>query len=422
MDPSVSGISGDMLLCALVDLGADRSRILSGVEAARGRIPGGADIRRLDFVRGERRGVSATCLALDVREDASERRGTEVRGCIEDALPEIPLSGRAGVFALACVDTLVGAESRVHGVGADSVHLHEASSMDTVVDILGCAIALDDLGLLGGGDGEGEEVISTPVAVGGGAVDFSHGTHSNPAPAILEIFRGSCIRIRGGGIGEELTTPTGACLLANLATSCREFYPTMRVSSVGYGGGSKDFGSHPNVLKVVRGSPGGASGGGGGAVQTDSVAVLETNVDDVSGEVIGGLIGRLSDGGAKDVTVSNAITKKNRPTNLVTVICAEGDADRLAGLLAAETGTLGIRMRRTDRMVRPREIVSSRITVRGVDFKVRVKADPATRRVLKVEFDDVKAVSEALGVPLRDAEILVRGAVGAGGADGQEQG
>ena len=416
VDPSVSGISGDMLLCALVDLGADRSRILSGVEAARGRIPGGADIRRLDFVRGERRGVGATCLALDVRDGAPERSGAEVRGCIEDALPEIPLSGRAGGFALACVDTLVGAESRVHGVGADSVHLHEASSMDTVVDILGCAIALDDLGLLGGAGGE--EVISTPVAVGGGTVDFSHGTHSNPAPAILEIFRGSCIKIRGGGIGEELTTPTGACLLANLATSCRDFYPTMRVSSVGYGGGSRDFGSHPNVLKVVRGGP----GGGGGSVQTDSVAVLETNVDDVSGEVIGGLIGRLSDGGAKDVTVSNAITKKNRPTNLVTVICAEGDADRLAGLLAAETGTLGIRVRRTDRMVRPREVVSSRITVRGVDFKVRVKADPATRRVLKVEFDDVRAVSEALGVPLRDAEILVRGAVGAGGVDGQEQG
>lgn len=404
IDSQIAGISGDMLLCALVDLGADRSRIISGVGAAARHLCG-STITRLDFARRQKRGIGATCIVLEAEDRVSERHGTEMRACIEKALPEVAISDGAGRYALSCIDTLIAAESRVHDEPADSVHFHEASSVDTVVDILGCAIALDDLGILG------DEVVSTPVAVGGGTVDFSHGTASNPAPAILEIFRDTKLRIRGGGIPQELTTPTGACLLANLATSCAEFYPPMRVRSVGYGGGSRDLESVANVLKIVRGD-------GASPYTSDRVVVLETNVDDVSGEVIGGMIERVMAGGAKDVTVSPAITKKNRPSHLVTVMCAEGSADGIVGILAGETGTMGIRIRHSNRLVLPRAVESRRVSIRGTDFDIRIKVNPATGGLLKIEFDDIRAVSDSLGVPLRDAENLMRGAVGRmGGAE-----
>ncbi len=403
IDSQMAGISGDMLLCALVDLGADRSKILSGIEVAKRHLPG-STIHRLDFTKEKKNGIDVTRLVLKVEEDVGKRRGTEIKRCIEESLLELDMSEKAKGFAIACIDALVGAESKIHGAPAGSVHLHEASSIDTVIDILGCAIALDDLGILD------DDIVSTAVAVGGGTVSFSHGESSNPAPAVLEILRDSQIPIHGGPVADELTTPTGACMLVSLATSHREFYPAMEVDSVGYGGGAKSFESFANVLKIVRGKK---------SLQTDSVVVLETNIDDVSGEVLGGLIERVIGNGAKDVTVSGAITKKNRPTNLVTVICAGDAVDGIVRILADETGTLGIRIRRSERLVRPRQARSEKITINGAEFDVRFKVDPSTQKLLKAEFDDVRKVSEALGLPLREAEDLVRDAIRAlGGRDG----
>ncbi len=422
IDPQAAGISGDMLLCALVDLGADRSRIVSGVGTAAQHLPG-STVTRLDFARQKRRGMGATCIVLDVEDGESERHGTRIRRCVEEALPEIGLSDGAGAYALSCVDTLITAESRIHDEPADSVHLHEASSVDTVVDILGCAIALDDLGILGADDGgKAEEVVCTPAAVGGGTVDFSHGTVSNPAPAVLEILRDSGIGMRGGGVARELTTPTGACLLANLAESCTEFYPPMRIRAVGYGGGANDFESVPNVLRIVRGDRIGGTGIGTGNAATpyesDQVTVLETNMDDVSGEVVGHVIERMMATGALDVTVSPAITKKNRPSHLVTVMCTDDAVCALAGILTGHVGTLGVRIRRSDRLTLPRAVEPRRVCIRGTDFEVRIKVDPAARRLYKIEFDDVRTVADSLGVPLRDAEFLIRSAVGEKGGAG----
>ena len=399
IDSSISGISGDMLLCALVDLGADTVRIRAGIGVAERHLPG-STINRLDFVRRKRHGIRATCLELDAAEDAGGRPAAEVRRCIEKSLPYLQLSDPASGYALDCIDSLISAESRIHGAAPGSVHLHEAASIDTVVDILGCAMALDHLGLFD------EHVISTTVAVGGGTLDFSHGPVSNPAPAILEIFKNSGLQIRGGAVPEELTTPTGACLLANLAKTHREFYPPLHVESVGYGGGTKDFESFANVLKIVRGKT--------REVRTDSIAVLETNTDDTTGEILGGMVDRIMTHGAKDVTVSPAITKKNRPTNLITVMCADGDVDKMVDILMRETGSLGVRVRRSDRFVLPRTVKSHKVTLDGTAFDVRVKTGPAGR-AFKIEFDDVRDVSYRLGLPLREAEDLIRNAIKATG-------
>ena len=395
IDSQIAGISGDMLLCTLVDLGADKSKIFSGIEIAKKHLSGSI-IHKFDFEKQKKHGINATCIVLEIEENVSERHGIEIKSCLEKSLSELSLSDKAKKFTIASIDTLINAESKIHDAPIDSVHFHEASSIDTVIDILGCAIALDDLGIFD------DEVISTTVAVGGGTIDFSHGENSNPTPAILEIFKNSQIPIHGGSVSDELTTPTGACMLVNLTTSHQEFYPTLQIDSVGYGGGTKNFESFANVLKIVKGNK---------SLQTDSIVVLETNIDDVSGEILGSLIDKIINHGAKDVTISHAITKKNRPTNLVTVLCTDEVVDKIVKILTDETGTLGIRIRRSERFIQPREIKHEKITINGTEFTIHFKVNPSTQKLFKIEFDDIRMVSEKLELSLRDAEDLIRNAI-----------
>lgn len=396
IDSQIAGISGDMLLCSLVDMGAGGSGIIDGVRTAQAFLDG-AEINDISFVKTKKRGIRATGLELDLRDGSGTRRGTAIRDCIRAACGRIGLSESASGFADSSIKTLIDAESRIHGEPPDSVHFHEASSFDTVIDILGTSIALDDLQLFG------ERIACTPVAVGGGSVTFSHGTASNPAGAVLEILRGSGILISGTGAGGELTTPTGACMLRNLAAECVGFYPTMRVDAVGYGAGTRDFEDFSNVLKLVRGAD-------DRDITHDSVTILETNVDDVSGELLGNVIERLVQRGAKDVTVSPAVTKKGRPSHLVAVICSHADAGALADLLMSETGTLGVRVRTSGRITARRHQGAAEVRIGGRDYTVRYKTSGVSG-AYKIESDDVRAVSESAGRPYRETEELIRGAI-----------
>ena len=331
IDCQVAGISGDMILSSLVDLGANKSKIINGVKESASFLPG-STIKKLDFKKVKKNGKSATQLDLEIDENTHERKGSEIKNCIVTASEKIALSNPAKEFAENSINTLINAESCVHGEPDSSVHFHEASSIDTVVDIIGTAIALDDLNLFD------EEISCSHVAIGGGTVSFSHGTTSNPAYAITEIFKNSKIVVTGGPVNEELTTPTGASILVNLASSCKEFFVDMSIDSVGYGAGTKQFDSFANVLKIVQGKS-------NETLDKDSVKILETNLDDVSGEVIANTIEKLMENGAKDVTVTQAITKKGRPTQLVSVICDSKNTNSLLNILITETRTLGVRIR-----------------------------------------------------------------------------
>ena len=292
------------------------------------------------------------------------------------------------------INTLISAESKVHGESESSVHFHEAASIDTVVDILGTAIALDDLNLFR------DEIICSPVAIGGGTVTFSHGKSSNPAYAILEIFKHSEIIIQGGIITEELTTPTGASILVNLAKTCSEFYPPMKINSVGYGAGSKDFGGFSNVLKIVNGKT-------KINLVKDTVQILETNVDDVSGEVLGNMIEKIMSNGAKDVTITSGITKKGRPTQLISVICDSESMNSILELLVTETKTLGVRIRNSERYVVPRSIEHDTIEIDGHKFPVHYKMVKGHSH-FKIEFEDIKSISNSLNKPFHQIEDLIR--------------
>ena len=399
IDPQIAGISGDMMLCALVNLGANKSKIIEGVRIAEKNL-NGSIIKNIDFSKVNKLGIEATELILDLKEENQKRKGIEIQKCIEKSSVDVGLSDLAKQFAISSIDTLIKAESKIHGGTLSLVHLHEASSIDTVVDILGTAIALDDLKILN------DEIISTPVAVGGGSLTFSHGTTSNPTNAILEILKNSGITISGGQIKDELTTPTGASLLVNLTKTCFDYYPKMKIDSIGYGAGTKNFDGFSNVLRVVKGEK-------TKNYDHDVVQILETNVDDVSGEVLGNMIDKIMENGAKDVTITQGISKKGRPTNLISVICDLKSMNTLLELLISETGTLGVRRRSSERYVVPRTILIVPIKLNEKNFKIRCKITRENNIIknFKIESDDIKKISDSINQSFKKTEELIRLAV-----------
>ena len=394
IDPQIAGISGDMLLCSLVDLGASKNKIIDGIKKSE-KFLSNSTINKIEFQKIQKRGVESTQLILEIDEDVHERMGSEIKKAIIESVKILELSDNAKKFSESCIDSLIYAESKIHGIPEDSVHFHEASSIDTLIDIIGITIALDDLGLYD------EKIFCMPVSVGSGSVTFSHGTMSNPASAILEIFKNSNLVIKGNNSNEELTTPTGACILINLVNDCVEFYPSMKVESIGYGAGQKDFESFSNVLKIVRGSE--------NSFDIDSVKILETNVDDISGEILGNLIEKIMSKGAKDVSIYNGITKKGRPTNLVSVICDDVKVDDIVDTLILETGTLGVRIFESNRFTVPRSDHETTLVFNNQSFKIHYKKSSFKGKIdFKIEFDDLKILSNSIDKSIKETDSILR--------------
>ena len=394
IDPQIAGISGDMLLSSLVNLGADKNKIIEGIEKSQ-KFLSGSTIKKMDFQKIQKRGIESTQLILEMDENVSERKGVEIKKAILDSVNELSLTTKAKIFAESCIDTLISSESKIHGISENSVHFHEASSIDTLVDIVGITIALDDLKLFK------EKIVCLPISVGGGNVSFSHGTMSNPASAVLQIFKNSNLNIQGNNSKEELTTPTGACILVNLTNEPIQHYPSMNVSSIGYGAGQKDFEGFSNVLKIIQGNQ--------SNFDMDSVKILETNIDDISGEILGHLIDKIMEQGAKDVSIYPGITKKGRPTNLVCVICDDAKVDSIIDTLVLETGTLGIRISNSNRFIVPRTKHNFSLTFDGKSFEVNYKKSSHNGKThFKIEFDDLKNMSNALDKPIVDIESFLR--------------
>jgi len=394
IDPQIAGISGDMLLSSLVNLGADKNKIIEGIEISQKFLPDSI-IKKIDFQKIQKRGIESTQLILEINENVSERKGIEIKKAIVNSVNELRLSTKAKTFAESCIDTLISSESKIHGISEDSVHFHEASSIDTLIDIVGITIALEDLELFE------EKIVCLPVSVGGGTVTFSHGTMSNPASAVLQIFKNSNLNIQGNNSKEELTTPTGACILVNLTNNPIEHYPSMNVSSIGYGAGQKNIENFSNVLKIIQGDE--------SEFNMDSVKILETNIDDVSGEILGYLIEKIMDQGAKDVSIYPGITKKGRPTNLVCVICDDTKVDGIIDTLVLETGTLGVRISNSNRHIVPRTNHNFSLTFDGKSFEINYKKSSYKGKIhFKIEFEDLKNISNALDKPIVDIESFLR--------------
>jgi len=394
IDPQIAGISGDMLLSSLIDLGADKNEIINSIKKTE-KFLSGSTIKKIDFQKTKKHGIESTELILEIDENISKRKGIEIKKAILDSVNELNLSIKAKTFAESCINTLISSESKIHGINEDSVHFHEASSIDTLIDIVGVTIACENLKLFE------KKIVCLPVSVGGGTVSFSHGTMSNPASAVLQIFKNSNLNIQGNNSREELTTPTGACILANLTNNSIEYYPSMNITSIGYGAGQKDFENFSNVLKIIQGSENNS--------ERDLVKILETNIDDVSGEILGHLIEKIMDQGAKDVSIYPGITKKGRPTNLVCVICDESIVDTIIDTLVLETGTLGIRILDSNRIIVPRTNHNFSLTFDDKSFEVNYKKSSYKGKThFKIEFDDLKNISNSLDKSIVDVEAFLR--------------
>ena len=394
IDPQIAGISGDMLLCSLVDLGADKNQIVEGIKKIEKFLPD-SKINKMDFQKIQKNGIESTELILEIDEKISERKGVEIKNAIINSINELQLSDKARTFAESCINSLISSESKIHGISEDSVHFHEASSIDTLVDIVGVTIACEKLKLFE------EKIVCLPVSVGSGTVSFSHGTMSNPASAVLQIFKNSNLTIKGNNANEEITTPTGACILVNLTDSSVKYYPSMNISSIGYGAGQKNFESFSNVLKIVQGSH--------EKTEMDSVKILETNVDDVSGEILGYLIEKIMKIGAKDISIYPGITKKGRPTNLISIMCDDEKIETITDILVLETGTLGIRISDSNRLIVARTNHSFSLTFEGKSFEINYKKSTYKEKThFKIEFEDLKNISETLDKPIRDVELFLR--------------
>jgi pyridinium-3,5-bisthiocarboxylic acid mononucleotide nickel chelatase len=395
IDPQVAGISGDMFLSALVDCGADKNKIIDNIKMIE-KLFSDTIIKKIEFINSESNGIRATKLLLEIEERLRVRNASEMLRILADCCEVTNISEEAKKFVIETMKTIIRVESKIHNKEVKDLHLHESSSIDTAADIIGSATALDDLDLF-----SDTTFYSTKVAVGGGTTQFSHGTVPNPTYAVLEIFRSLELPIAGGPVHTEITTPTGAAILAGLNPRIISTYPEFIPHKIGYGTGIKKFDGIPNVLRISIGESNIYD-----SLQSDTISVLETNIDDMAGEMIGDLVEKISrlDEGVKDVTVVSGITKKNRPVHILKVICSGDIEKRIIELIFNETGTLGIRKTINERYRLERFSVLLPITIENNEYVISVKISKDQQGKIiniKPEFENVREIANKLGFPLK---------------------
>ncbi|ELY67300.1 nickel pincer cofactor biosynthesis protein LarC [Natrinema versiforme] len=311
---------------------------------------------------------------------------------VRDIVTEMGLAPAVERDALEIFELLGEAEASVHGEDLEDIHFHEVGADDAIADVVGAVALLHDL--------EPDRVVTTPLSTGGGTVTMSHGEYPVPTPAVVEIAQRADWSLQGGPVDAELLTPTGAAILGHVADGI-DSLPALDLEAAGNGAGGYDLDPHPNVLRVLVGD-----GESGRELVEDDIAVLETNLDDATPEVLGGLQESLASAGARDVSILPATMKKSRPGHLVKVICKPADRERVARALAEETGTLGVRDAGvTHRWIANREFETVTLEIDGDEYEVTVKiASDADGEVYDVsaEYDEAKAVARETGVTTRD--------------------
>ncbi|HEY3568705.1 MAG TPA: nickel pincer cofactor biosynthesis protein LarC [Thermoanaerobaculia bacterium] len=314
---------------------------------------------------------------------------------IRELIGRSALSEAVKERALRLFQRLGEAEAKAHGMPVERVHFHEVGAIDSIVDLVGAAAAVEFLAP--------ERLTCSPVNLGSGRVRMAHGEVPIPAPATAELLRGVPVF---GGPGGELTTPTGAVILAELVDEYVEL-PSMILEGVGYGLGKKDLPTHPNALRLLRGKS---------AEARAEVMVVEAEIDDLPGEGFGFLMERLLEAGALDVYFTPVQMKKSRPGTLVTLLCRRPKLEELAGILLTESGSLGCRYHAASRFEAEREILE----VPTAFGTVRIKRARLDGRPLAIapEFEDCRRLALASGAPWREVYRAALSAAGAAGAAG----
>ena len=371
----VSGASGDMLLGALFDAGADPvfvNEVLSKLD-----LPGW----ELESRHVVKNGIRAAKVRVVVTDTATSRTYPEIESLIRAAdLPD-SISRRA----LQTFELLAGAEAKVHGTSTSDVHLHEAGGHDAIVDIVGTVAAVEHL--------NPDLVVASPVPTGRGWIEAAHGKLPVPAPAVVELLRG--VPMLGEGDG-ELVTPTGAALLRELVDRFGPM-PEMTVTSIGYGAGDRDL-PRPNVLRVMLGDM--ASEAGLGRLASGDSIVVEANIDDMPPELFPHVIEMLLVSGAADAWVTPIVMKKGRPAFTLSALVANDNLDQVRDVFFRETTTFGLRSYRVDKQELERTWLE--VDVEGHTVRVKIGSRGGSAVTVSPEHDDAQKVARATGLALKE--------------------
>jgi len=362
-----SGISGDMVVGALVDAGADPSQV--GQELGKLRLEGVCPA----FEKCARGGIAATKFRVQAPPERKHRHLSD----IEELIRRADLPGRVVERSLSIFGRLGQVEARLHQVPLEKVHFHEVGAVDSILDIVGACVGLEAL--------EVEQVYCSALNLGWGSVETQHGLLPVPAPATAALVEGKPVYARGPAA--ELTTPTGAAIATTLAHSFGPL-PPMRLRAAGYGAGERDFREQPNVLRVLIGET-------SEALEATTVSVMEANIDDQSPQLLGYALERLLEKGALDATLEPLTMKKSRPGILLRVIARPEDQETLAQVMFEETSTLGLRIYTAERRVQAR----SSVDVRTPWGPVRMKVSESGSFV--PEYEDCRRLAAESGAPLK---------------------
>ena len=405
-----SGISGDMILGALVDAGVDEDVLREELSKLKLRE------YNLNFTKSTKHGITGTKADVKIlaesashhHEHGSDEHNEEHAGDnhnksshshshsrflsdIFTLVEESSLSQKVKKTAKQIFDRLATAEAKVHNATKETVHLHEVSGVDSIVDIVGAVIGIDLLGI--------EEVYASPISLGSGFIRCAHGVMPVPVPGSLELLSGALVHQTS--IRKELTTPTGAAIITTFAKGFGAM-PQMTIDKIGYGAGSRDLEEQPNLLRVIIGEKKKDSPlikGAGGCYDEDKIIVLETNIDDMSSEIYGYLMEKLFPLGALDVFLTPIFMKKNRPATMLKVLVEYQNLKKVIDFIITETTTFGVRFYEVERKKLQREFIS----VKTEYGDIRVKMGKLGDEVIKAvpEYEDCKKLAEANDVPIR---------------------
>ena len=384
-----SGVSGDMMLGALLDAGVDLPAVQRGIDSL------GLPSCRLAHTEVKKQGFRALQLTVEHEPEHTHRHLHHIVTMIEGST----LTDRQQKLALRIFQRLASAEAKVHGSTIEKVHFHEVGAVDSIADIVGSAIAWDLLNV--------DAIVCSPVPTGTGFVEIAHGRCAIPAPATGELLRG--IPLAASDVQGELTTPTGAAIVSTIVDDFGPL-PAMTISRIGYGAGQADF-QHPNLLRLLVGVAADETGKEPSrAAIHDQIVLLETNLDDSTGEAIGHCAELLWHAGALDVATSSLQMKKGRPGTLLSVQCRPADAEKMAQIVFHETSTLGLRRQALDRVTLPRQTMH--VTTKWGDIAGIVAQLPSGNERFSPEYAACREIADKKQVPLAEVDAAARRAFG----------
>jgi uncharacterized protein (TIGR00299 family) protein len=405
IDLTSSGVSGDMLLAGLLGLVEDPDEIIIELNEISRFISGMINFE-VKLVKVRRSGIETNQLDVTIKEKKDHRSTKALREALNRFMEEKKYSTNAKEYANNVLNSLIKAEAEVHGKLAEEIHLHELSSIDTLLDILGVSRVLEKLGVFK----KGVNISISDLPLGGGTINTAHGILPVPAPATSKIIENSGICVRFGPIDSELTTPTGAALLINLAFICEK--PQMSMEKISCSTGQMDFANFPNILRIFYGES--------SKIATnlekymEKIAIIETDVDDVSGEIIGHLIKRLESENVLDVQIIPAWTKKRRPSNIIKVLCSLEYKFEIIYILLDELGTLGVRFTTFNRVCVERIYETMEIEIDGKVYPIKYKIsyiqtlDQKKLVNIKPEYEDLNNICKATGLSMKKVQMFAQ--------------